>query len=543
MRAGTTTSGVPPALSADWGKMIGLPDWSLDDVRSPAGVTLLGHVERALAASGPGPLPASAQELPGEPPRDPKELSWVAGALDSLGLGGSDPSEEAPAAAAAAVAAITRERPDTTVILALAELIGELDGPRPIDRFLDAIRHDRGLDRVRVAELARWLCCNGTRKGTVKAGLALLGITGEESDSFLIARLGLLEELTLYAVVALRNLLADPDPAVFGVAQNVSGWGRINAVRRLQGTSNPEIKSWLLRGGAENRVMTEEIAYIAASTGDLRSALEGESDEDLLEHGAELLRALAAGGPAKDMSDYADGAGAMAAFFGHMESAELTPRRVESLVRLERYLAKSARDNPLIPEEERRSLLASATNVLTRPEGAQVIEGILASEQILDVTLGLSLADRFEIDGRPVARSWLDRVPFNGYLWEWLLSHLAEGELASVLQDADRLLPLAELAAGAEESLGLGPDYAADRALQIIVQALRRSPGVGWPLVATALKNRVTGNRNGALRVLDAWPIEDWPQAARAALLAAYEAEPKDDVRARIGKLIERQAS
>jgi hypothetical protein len=516
-----------------------LPDWSLDDVQSPAGESLLAHVERALAEHGPGPLSDTAQKLPHEPSRDPKELSWISGAFDSLAVGGPEMSGEASVAAAAAVSAVTRSPPDTTVILALAELVDELKGPRAFDRFLNEIRQDRDLDRIRVAELARWLCCHGTRKGTVKAGLALLGITGDEGDIFLVQRLGLLEELTLFAVVALRNFLTDPDLAVFEVAQNVSGWGRINAVRRLAGTSDPEIKSWLLRGGAENCVMTEEIAYVAASTGDLRAALEQESDDALLEHGAELLRALAAGGPAEDMSDYGDGAGAMEAFFGHMESAEPTPKRLGSLVDLERYLAKRAQKNPLISEEERRSLLASATNLLGRPEGAQVVQGLLASDQILDVTSGLGLAARFEIDGRPAARDWLERLPFNGYLWQWLLRDAAEGELGAVLQDAERLLPMAELASGAEENLGLGPDYAADRALRIIVQALKESPGVGWPLVATALKNRVTGNRNGALRVLDAWPTQDWPETARPALLAAYDAEPKADVRARIKGLLD----
>jgi hypothetical protein len=100
--------------------------------------------------------------------------------------------EEAPKAAAAAVSAVTSSQPDTNVLPTAADLIGELDGPSAIDQFMDNIRHDRRLDRDRVAELARWLCCNGTRSSVVKAGLALLGATGTDSDSFLIQRLGFL---------------------------------------------------------------------------------------------------------------------------------------------------------------------------------------------------------------------------------------------------------------------------------------------------------------------------------------------------------------
>ena len=521
--------------------MGGLSDWSLDDVRVPGDGTLLGHVERALTEFGSGPLPDVAQELPGEPGRDPKtSLAWIAGAYDSLGISGPGCSEEAPEAAAAAVWAVTSSQPDRNLVVAAAELIGGLDGPRAIDQFMDHMRRDRRLDRNRVAELARWLCCNGTRKGVVKAGLALLGATGTENDSFLIQRLGLLEELTLYAVVALRNLLADPERAVFELAQQVTGWGRINAIQRLEGTTDPEIQSWLLRGGAENGVLTEEIAYVAATTGDLRAALEEEADEALLEHGGELLRALACGGPAKDMSDYADGAAAMAAFFGHMTTATITPKRLECLEFLEGYLSGWAQDNALISDAERRSLLVSVTEVLSRPGCAQVVLDLLASEEILEVTVGLSLADRFDIDGHPTAKRWLERLPFQSYLWQWLLRHSrTDDELDAILEDASRLLPLPELANGPEDNLGLGLDYAADSALQIIVQALRRSPGKGWPLVATALNNRVTRSRNLALQVLDAWPSDKWPEGARDALTKARDAEPKADVRKRIQSLLD----
>ena len=133
----------------------------------------------------------------------------------------------------------------------------------------------------------------------------------------------------------------------------------------------------------------------------------------------------------------------------------------------------------------------------------------------------------------------MQRLPFNGYLWQWLLQHTRADELDALLEDAYRLLPLAELASGPEDNLGLGPDYAADSALQVIIQGLQRFPGAGWPLVAAALNNPVTRSRNGALRVLDAWPTDDWPDAAREALVQARDAEPSADVRQRIQALLD----
>jgi hypothetical protein len=49
----------------------------------------------------------------------------------------------------------------------------------------------------RLAIGARWLCRHGTHREVVKAGLALLGISGTTDDVEMIVRLGLLEELTL----------------------------------------------------------------------------------------------------------------------------------------------------------------------------------------------------------------------------------------------------------------------------------------------------------------------------------------------------------
>ncbi|WP_345472712.1 hypothetical protein [Actinoallomurus oryzae] len=120
--------------------------------------------------------------------------------------------------------------------------------------------------------------------------------------------LGALEELTLYAVVALMKTQPDRQRAVYELARWVKGWGRIHAVERLEGSDDPEIKAWLLREGFRNDVMNEYLAHLAATTGDLYTALLGpDVDKALFEGAGGILAALALGGPAKDMTDYDDG--------------------------------------------------------------------------------------------------------------------------------------------------------------------------------------------------------------------------------------------
>lgn len=122
-----------------------------------------------------------------------------------------------------------------------------------------------------------------------KAGLGLLGISGRPDDAAVIVWLGLIEELTLYSVVALKNLLPEADLALCDLAQQVNGRGRIHCVYRLKDSTLPEVRHWLLHGGYQNGVMTEEVAYIAATADDLRAALDTEPDDEILDHAGALL--------------------------------------------------------------------------------------------------------------------------------------------------------------------------------------------------------------------------------------------------------------
>jgi len=90
----------------------------------------------------------------------------------------------------------------------------------------------------------------------VAAGIVLLGLAGDARDRELLLLLGTLEELTLYAAVALQRSQPDRDQAIYALARRVDGWGRIQAVEQLRGTQDPEIRAWLLRAASETRCWT-----------------------------------------------------------------------------------------------------------------------------------------------------------------------------------------------------------------------------------------------------------------------------------------------
>lgn len=509
--------------------------WSLEEIVAPPGTPLLEHVIGLIPESGRGPIRDGGHPLPDEPPPDPSKTRW-GGAFDGLAAVGrvAEDTDNTPLEAAAAVLDLTSTSPTQRQVDVALDRLNEVNGPHQMDRFLSALQAGRSYDRGCVATFARWICTTGTRRQVVKAGIAMLGVSGSPDDRETVMQLGLLELLTLYSLVALSNLLptADAEEAIFQLAPQVEGWGRIHAILRLKKTDRPDIQAWMVRGGASiGSYLTEEIAYVAAMTGRLSTALTDEIDDDLFDGAGELLRALAVGGPAEDMTDYADGAVALRLYLARAREMEPTLARLNHLTTVERYLGKWAEENPHFPETVRLDLAAIVREVLDEGRWREFVESAFFSDDFAQVKSVSTKAPRYGIDPSPTLVAWLDREPLDAYLWQTIAANADGEDLVALVERAYDLLPLDQLASGPSTDLGTGREYAADSCLGVIVQRLRETPGIGWPLVRTALRNRVTSNRNGAVRTLAAWPRSEWPEDAEQALNAAMWIEPREKAR------------
>lgn len=310
---------------------------------------------------------------------------------------------------------------------------------------------------------ARWLVEYGTRRDAVAAGIVLLGLTGDERDRDLLLLLGALEDLTLYAVVALAR--TQPDP---------------------------EIRGWLLREGFRNEVMDEYLAHLAATTGDLYTALlDPEPDEALLNRRGRHHRRAVRG-------------------------------------------RRPGRGHPRLPRWGRgsRQELQDKCHVLARrPPWRMIVEDALASPDLPTFRLALWPAAQLRIPTRERVRARLRTAPFDGYLWQSLLNGCPGAEINDLTILAQELLPLADLASGAASSTGLGPSYLPDHALDLIVSRLAAYPGHGWILIKTALRSRVIRCRNMAVRTLTQWAAHTIPADAPAAVRDALRAEPEAKTR------------
>ena len=185
--------------------------------------------------------------------------------------------------------------------------------------------------------------------------------------------------------------------------------------------------------------------------------------------------------------------------------------------------------------DARSALLALAREVLAHPAWPRVVEAGLGADDTF--WAADALAQHVGVDTFPAILERLRRDPFDALL--------VAGDAARRRDPAPgpachrgRALPRSELGTGPALEMGFGPMFRRHSALETLVTGLDRFPGVGWPHVRTALSSPVIRSRNMALNTLAAWGPDAWPEDVRPVLTTALSAEPHDDVRQRIERLL-----
>lgn len=494
--------------------------WSLTGVARPwpEGESIYERLRRHTLTTGK--LDDAELTLGDEASQEPSRLRWAAGALDGvLGhhVNRSTDGERVAELAAALVSVLVRvdaENLERFYRLATREpLLGI------VDRLTDRLRDATDIQASRVHALGTLLAREAPHREAVKLGLALIGSI-ETDDTELMLALGVHDEFTLFAAVALVNQNRDQsERALFRLAQRVDGWGRIQVVERLLEAQDPEVRGWLLREGFRNSVMDEYLAYTCAMGGELHVALQGAAvDDALLSGAAGLLRALAQGGPAQDLADYPHAEVAVTSFLEHLGRSGLTLERLSALDALATRSELSAALRERI-SAQRQS-----------PQAETLIESSLASGD----------ASRFELAScaaRARGRSTFlhDRARVEAGQLQLALGQLLRGadstNVDSALGAAAPHLPLLGIASGPTRELGLGPGFEHHAQLETIVRELGRFPGKGVAFVDAALKSPVVSNRTMAVRTLAAWGKPAWPLALSTALESASALEPSVELK------------
>ena len=288
--------------------------------------SILEHVRSHVATDGPG-MAEGGDTLPDEERiAQGSKIRWAAGAMDGVATHhmGAGEHDETVRRTVGLVVAYSRQPTAANKAAVYRHVISE-HVVSIIDPVIEALVNESGLTHDRLYELARSFVTEASDREPVKFGIALLGLFRQPADQELFQTIGRHDEFTLFCAVALANSCEDPDEALWTLARNVTGWGRIHVVERLAHTTNPAIKRWLLREGYRNSVMYEYLAATCARAGGMLAALsEDRVDRELLTAAGEIIQALIAGGPAEGIDDYEDARPVIESYLGHMASSAET---------------------------------------------------------------------------------------------------------------------------------------------------------------------------------------------------------------------------
>lgn len=495
------------------------------------GVSIFEHIRRHVDPSS-GRLPAEVG-LPDDAKVMSDGLRWAPGAMDGVfgHHGAADGADRA--SDVAGLLTLACRRPSVRNLRTLYMAVADDDVMGYIDALVETLTREPP-DRQALHAIGRWLATASPDRGPVKLGIALLGNTGLGGDVAVVRTLGAHEEFTLYSAVAVSNGLTDPESELWALAASVDGWGRIQCVERLRDTTDPDIRSWLLREGFRNSIMYEYLAYIAATTGDLLAALQGDVDRGLLTSAGEILSALLGGGPAEDIDDYDCGADAVAAFLALMSTRADTLRDFSAVAAIRAFLASESGWDERVRHgwtaTRRQAFEDACDRILHRESWLPHITAGLADTDPAEFYLANEAARFLGIDTFDVHMAKISADPFdNGWYDAWLQ---ADAGRALALADLARTrLPLTEIATGPGDELGLNERWRAHHALDWTLQALRDHPGVGADLLLVGLRSPVTRNRNMVLQALAQWPRPTWPPTAHELVTDLAHTDPNDDTR------------
>ena len=507
--------------------------------------SILEFVRSHIPTDGPG-MAEGGYTLPDEEHiGQGSKIRWAAGAMDGVATHhmGTGEDDETVRKTVELVVAYSR-RPTAANKAAVYQHVIAGHVVSIIDPVIEALVNESNIGHDRLYELARSFVTESPDREPVKFGIAILGLFRQPADQELFQTLGRHEEFTLFCAVAIANASEDHDEALWTLARNVTGWGRIHVVERLARTTDPAIKDWLLREGFRNSVMYEYLAGTCARAGGLLAALSADRvDRELLSAAGEIIQALIAGGPAEGMDDYEDARPVIESYLGHMVSSAETVEDFLHVNSVKGYLDEdesrwAGRFDAGWTAECRDALRSKCGSILGRPEWADRVRAGLASEDELEFAHADQAARALGIDTWDIHWRRLRQKPADPGRWYHVMALCDEARICKVIEFAEASLDLAAIATGAGDELGLGRGFEPHSCLDYVLQDLRRFPGKGATLIEAGLKSPVVRNRNMAVAALAAWSRGEWPGGLERALERAAGCEPNEDVRERMQKAL-----
>lgn len=418
-----------------------------------------------------------------------------------------------------------------------------------IDEFLQAVVNDSLPIEPYLFNYAKDLATKTDKRNAIKFGIAILGLCQNKSVLNDIKILGLHDEFTVYASIAIANLSDNAENDLWELAKKVDGWGKIQLVDRLSRLDVSEpIKDWLIYEGYKNSIMYEYLAYTCAINGELHKKLEtDEISEKLFKSASDIIEALIAiGGPAEDITAYSFASQVIQDFIRHAKIQANNISDFNALHKIKDFLIELQND---IGEQKENgwnqdiisNCIIEIVEILnSRDWKVAVYEGLKSNDNVIYWN-AKHAAEKLEIDLWETVWAKLQEKPLDSSSW-YDVTHYSKPEQSDKIIDfALKHLPLDEIATGARDSMGFGENYNKFGSLDYVITFLENYPKKGEKIILTGLKCPVTRNRNMAIKVLDKWKKENWSAEIDREIRHLSEVEPNSDTKENIKRLLNGQ--
>ncbi|MCF6407218.1 hypothetical protein L3C95_30255 [Chitinophaga filiformis] len=492
-----------------------------------------------------GRLTDSAHDLP-DVEKDPEMLSFAPGLLDAMT--GTHTSAKSKAVISKLVKLLKHiaEYGDQTSEYTFYKLITEQENIIGIvDDFQEAFIEKSLPVEPYLHSFAKDLITKTAHRNSVKMGIAIVGLYKDQSIVPAIKILALHDEFTLYATIALLNILDTPAPALWELAQKVDGWGKIQLVNRLINLElTTEIQEWLVYEGYKNSIMYEYLAYTCATNGRLHEKLDAaQIDKRLFKAAGEIIYALINGGPAEDISMYEEAPNVIENYIRHAHEHTSDVLDFLQFDKLKSFLTGLTED---IGEHEKNgwtqdivsNCLIDLLSVLNNREWEQITREALTSNDESTYWQAKSAASILGIDIWDIVWQRLQQHPLNSEYWYDVAIHAPKEKVTGVIDFALTHLPLQEYTTGPKDRSDFGENFSKYQCLNNILVFLKDYPQKGEPIVLAALDSPVTENRNMAIDVLTNWTQQQWSPQIQEKVKKLAEIEPNKDTRKDIKALL-----
>lgn len=520
---------------------IGTIEWQTDD-------SILAFLSSHIGDNGR--LTAAANDLPDEE-KDENEIRFAPGLMDAMfGSSESDESKAKIGELSGLLKKIAHQGDKSSEAQFYSLVTQNQSVIDIIDAFLQTIVDDGLPIQPYLFNYAKELATRTDKRNAVKFGIAIAGLCQQKSLLNDIQILGLHDEFTVFAAIAIANISDNAEDDLWELAQKVDGWGKIQLVDRLAVPGlKPSIKDWLLLEGYKNNIMHEYLAYTCAFHGELHLKLQKQGIEHrLFKSAAEILLALISEhSPAQDITTYPYASQVVHDFIRHAKVHAGDVAGFHVLHKLKDFLTALQADlceqwQNGWTQDVISNCLIEIFALLNHKDWKTIVEEGLNSKDHETYWYAQQASEKLGVDVWDSVWRRLNDNPLDSAIWYDVTQYGKPDFADDIVAFALQHLPLAELATGAKDSNGFGPLYAKHTCLEHATGFLKDHPQKGTMIVLAALKSPVTRVRNRAISVLDNWKQENWSPEIAHAVKHLQGIEPNPDTQANLGRLLNGEA-